>query len=105
MPDVYAHITEADEATLDVVAAAMELRATDPRQQEILATYLARIDWPPVARVLEIGCGTGAITRALAARPTVSEVVGVEPSPGLVKRARRACCGAAHRLIHRGRWA
>jgi SAM-dependent methyltransferase len=89
MPDVYAHITEADEATLDVVAAAMELRATDPRQQEILATYLARIDWPPVARVVEIGCGTGAITRALAARPTVSEVVGVEPSPGLVKRARK----------------
>jgi ubiquinone/menaquinone biosynthesis C-methylase UbiE len=88
MPDVYAHITDADEATLDLVAAAMELRATDPRQQEILATYTARIDWPQDARVLEIGCGTGAITRALAARPTVSEVVGVEPSPGLVKRAR-----------------
>lgn len=87
MPDVYARITDADESTLDIVAAAMELRATDPRQQEILATYLARIVWPSNARVLEIGCGTGAITRALAARPGVAEVVGVEPSPGLLKRA------------------
>jgi ubiquinone/menaquinone biosynthesis C-methylase UbiE len=87
MPDVYAHITEVDETTIDQVATAMELRATDPRQQEILSTYLARIDWPRRARVVEIGCGTGAITRALAARPEVAEVVGVEPAPGLVKRA------------------
>ena len=88
MPDVYANITDADEATLDIVAAAMELRATDPRQQQILTNYLARIAWPSAARVLEIGCGTGAITRALAARPQVAEVIGVEPSPGLVRRAR-----------------
>jgi ubiquinone/menaquinone biosynthesis C-methylase UbiE len=88
MPDVYAHITDADEATIGRVAEAMELRAGDPRQQEILATYLSRIDWPPDSRVVEIGCGTGAITRAIAARPGVAEVVGVEPAPGLVRRAR-----------------
>jgi arsenite methyltransferase len=87
MPDVYAHITDADETTVEQVAAAMELRATDPRQQEILGTYLARIVWPDDARVVEIGCGTGAITRALAIRREVAEVVGVEPSPGLVRRA------------------
>ena len=58
MPDVYAHITDVDETTLEQVAAAMELRATDPRQQEILATYLARIEWPTDARVVEIGTAT-----------------------------------------------
>ncbi len=87
MPDVYAHITEADDATIDQVAAAMELRATDPRQQEMLAAYLSRVAWPATARVVEIGCGTGAITRVLATLPEVAEVVGVEPAPGLAKRA------------------
>jgi ubiquinone/menaquinone biosynthesis C-methylase UbiE len=93
MPDVYAHITEADETTVEQVATAMELRATDPRQREILATYLDRIDWPPDARVVEIGCGTGAISRVLSSRPEVKEVVGVEPSSGLLQRARVLASG------------
>jgi arsenite methyltransferase len=96
MPDVYAHITDVDEATIEQVAAAMELRATDPRQQEILATYLARIEWRTDARVVEIGCGTGAITRALARRPGVREVVGIEPAPGLVTRGRELAANLAN---------
>jgi ubiquinone/menaquinone biosynthesis C-methylase UbiE len=96
MPDVYAHITDADEATLEQVAAAMEMRAKDARQQEILDTYLRRIAWPRGARVVEVGCGTGAIARALAARPEVADVVGVEPSPGLVKRAHELAADLAN---------
>jgi SAM-dependent methyltransferase len=38
--------------------------------------------------VLEVGCGTGAITRQLAKRPEVKEVLGVDPSSPLLSRAR-----------------
>jgi SAM-dependent methyltransferase len=38
--------------------------------------------------VLEVGCGTGAISRHLVTVDGVAEVVGVDPSPGLLERAR-----------------
>ena len=37
--------------------------------------------FPAGARVLGVGCGTGAVTRELAAWPGVAEVVGLDPSP------------------------
>ena len=37
--------------------------------------------------MLEIGCGTGAVTRVLAALPGVTEAVGVDPSPVFIARA------------------
>ena len=80
MPDVYANITSADRATQERLVTAMELRAAEPRQREILETYLAWIDWPENARILEVGCGTGAITRVLARRQGVAAIVGVDPS-------------------------
>ncbi|MDX1487928.1 MAG: methyltransferase domain-containing protein, partial [Acidiferrobacterales bacterium] len=40
------------------------------------------------ARVLEIGCGAGPIAEALAQWPGVAEVVGVDPSPVLLEKAR-----------------
>jgi phospholipid N-methyltransferase len=69
VPDIYADIASADRATQERLATAMEVRAAEPRQREILETYLGWIDWPENARVLEVGCGTGAITRVLARRP------------------------------------
>jgi SAM-dependent methyltransferase len=54
----------------------------------MLRTYLADIDFPDRAKVLEIGCGTGAVGRVLATWPKVGEVVGVDPSPYLVDKAR-----------------
>jgi SAM-dependent methyltransferase len=88
VPDIYSIITVADPAVVDLVGDAMELRAADPQQQAMLDDYLAAVDLPPDARVLEIGCGTGAIARALAARPGIAEVVGVDPSAGLLAGAR-----------------
>jgi ubiquinone/menaquinone biosynthesis C-methylase UbiE len=87
MPDVFANITGAPLQALEMIASTLELRASIPQQQEMLRTYLRDIDFPDRAKVLEIGCGTGAITRALAAWPRVGEVVGVDPSPYLIDTA------------------
>lgn len=88
MPDVFADITAAPPPALEMISNVLELRASIPQQQEMLRTYLRDIEFPDRAKVLEIGCGTGAITRALASWPNVGEVLGVDPSPYLVDKAR-----------------
>jgi ubiquinone/menaquinone biosynthesis C-methylase UbiE len=71
-----------------MISNVLELRASIPQQQEMLRTYLRDIQFPDRAKVLEIGCGTGPIARVLAAWPNVGEVVGVDPSPYLIDKAR-----------------
>jgi phospholipid N-methyltransferase len=65
MPDVFANITAAPLQALEMIASVLELRASMPQQQEMLRTYLRDIDFPDRAKVLEVGCGTGPITRVL----------------------------------------
>ena len=93
MPDVYASIESADEAVQERLADVLELRAADAGQQAMLEDYLADLPLPDGARVLEVGCGTGAVARTLAVRPGVGEVVGLDPSPVFVRRARQIAAG------------
>jgi ubiquinone/menaquinone biosynthesis C-methylase UbiE len=88
MPDVYAIIGDVDAAAVDQVAEAMEISAADPQHQAMVRTYLSDLALPERARALEIGCGTGAIARVLAAWPGIGEVLGVDPSPILIEKAR-----------------
>ncbi len=88
MPDVYATIEQADVAVQEQLAEVLELRAADPQQRAMLENYLADLSPPDGARVLEVGCGTGAVSRAIAELLPVREVVGVDPSPVFVERAR-----------------
>jgi arsenite methyltransferase len=88
MPDLYATITEADDAAVERVGHAMEVSAADPQLRSMLADYLSDLALPARASVLEVGCGTGAIARALVDWPGVAEVIGVDPSPILLKIAR-----------------
>jgi ubiquinone/menaquinone biosynthesis C-methylase UbiE len=88
MPDPYASIAEADQALQMRLADVLELRAADPQQCEMLRAYLSEIQLPEGADVLEVGCGTGAVTRALAQMPGVKAAVGVDPSPVFVAKAR-----------------
>jgi ubiquinone/menaquinone biosynthesis C-methylase UbiE len=87
MPDVYATITEADRTTLEGLVEILELRAADPMQRTLLEDYTSDLELPAGARVLEVGCGTGAVTRYLAGLPGAGPVVGADPSPFFVERA------------------
>lgn len=63
------------------------ITALDP-YQEMLDEVVAALDLAPGMRVLDAGCGTGALAERLAnACPTV-EVLAVDLSPGMLKRAR-----------------
>ena len=88
MPDVYVTIREADPGVVAQLAEILELRAADPQQRELREAYLADIDFPAGARVVEVGCGPGPVARALASRPGIGEVVGVDPSPIFLEKGR-----------------
>jgi SAM-dependent methyltransferase len=88
MPDVYTIIRETDRALQERLADVLEMRTDDPRQVAMWHAYLAEIDFPPAAQVLEIGCGTGAVSRILAQLPGVAQVTGVDPSAVFVAKAR-----------------
>jgi SAM-dependent methyltransferase len=95
MPDVFAEITAATPEILDGIMTVLEIRAADPQQRAMLNAYLTDADIPQGAHVLEVGCGTGAVTRTLAAWPGVVAAVGVDPSPVLVAKARALGAGLA----------
>jgi ubiquinone/menaquinone biosynthesis C-methylase UbiE len=88
MPDVYANITSVSQTLVDQIADVLELRAADPQQRAMREAYLSEIAFPSSARVLDVGCGTGALTRVLATWPGVGAVVGLDPSPIFLARAR-----------------
>jgi len=93
MSDPYASIDEADSHVQERLAGVLELRAADPQQRAMLESYLADIDFPEGARVLEIGCGTGAVSRVLARLPRVAEVVGVDLGAVFLDKARELSSG------------
>ncbi len=95
MPDVFANITSVPDGMLEVIANVLETRAAIPSQQEMLRDYLSEIAFPENAEVLEVGCGTGPACRVLADWPNVAKVVGVDPSPALLNKARALSMGIA----------
>jgi len=58
-----------------------------PKLDDILNDFE---EWLPGRRILDLGCGNGAVTAWLAERGGTSEVVGVEPSHEGIERARSA---------------
>jgi SAM-dependent methyltransferase len=96
MPDPYANIAAVDPEIQARLIAAMEVRAAEPRQREILDTYLAWVELPANARLLEVGCGSGAITRVLAERAGIAAIVAVDPSPVFLAKACELAAGYRH---------
>lgn len=95
MPDVWAAVADLDAATQEQLAGVLETRGADAQQQDMRRDFLSGITFPPGSRVLEVGCGTGVLTRVLAGWPGVAEVVGVDAAAVLLERAERQSGGLA----------
>jgi ubiquinone/menaquinone biosynthesis C-methylase UbiE len=93
MLDPYTQITTIEPAELERLIAWLETRAADPRQQAMRDRYLSWIALPDAARVLEVGCGTGVVSRDVARRAKIAEVIGLDPSPFFLAKARELSAG------------
>jgi ubiquinone/menaquinone biosynthesis C-methylase UbiE len=102
MPDVWANVADLDAATQERLAEVLETRGTDPQQQAMRRAFLADIAFPARAHVLEVGCGTGVLTRTLARWPEVGTAVGIDPAPSLLDKARRLAADVPNVSFQRG---
>jgi ubiquinone/menaquinone biosynthesis C-methylase UbiE len=93
MPDVWSAVANLERTVQDRLADVLETRGADPQQQAMRRSFLAEIVFPPNANVLEVGCGTGVLTRMLARFAKVGRIVGVDAAPSLIARARELGTG------------
>jgi ubiquinone/menaquinone biosynthesis C-methylase UbiE len=88
--DAMQFINEQDAATRERFIERLEFRATDPTFIAYRDAYLEVLGLPRTGAVLDLGCGTGVVGRAIAARDGfVGTVTGVDQSPDFVVAARR----------------
>ncbi|MBK0399391.1 methyltransferase domain-containing protein [Limibaculum sp. M0105] len=92
MPDLYLRIADQPDEVLDAVAAAMDKRAAEPAMQEICADYMAGLP-RGTGHLLEVGCGNGATSALLRENLAPKAMTGVDPSYGLIARARQRFAG------------
>jgi ubiquinone/menaquinone biosynthesis C-methylase UbiE len=67
------------------------LEAQQPGVAQALRLALSRCALPPRARVLEVGCGTGVLTAALAAALPTAQITGIDLDERLLAAARERC--------------
>ena len=87
MSDPYADLASQDEDLQKRIADAIDIRSQDAAQIAIRQAYLADIKLPPNAAAVELGSGTGYVTRDLIDMAGAETALGVEPSPVMVARA------------------
>lgn len=102
MPDLFSDITKAPPDVLEAVVKTLELRAADPQLQSMLESYLSEIELPNPAQILEVGSGTGAVARRLARLEQADRVVGLDPSPVFLAKARELAEGIDNLIFEEG---
>src|SRR5215475_5274289 len=89
MPDLWQFIDDIDADKQAMLVKRLEDRAQMPKFAEIRENYLDTIGLPLSGRILELGCGTGAVCRAIASRSGFAgTVVGSDLSAKLIEIAR-----------------
>lgn len=88
--DPHRFVNELDDAALERLVSRLENRAQDEVFAKLLDNYLVRLILPPSARVLEVGCGTGAMLRYLARRDDFTgKAFGVDQCNHFIEAANR----------------
>ena len=89
MTDPFQDVDSGGAGFVDLIVDGLEKRATDQQMSQMIDSYLARLHWPPGATHLDIGSGSGAVTRRMGRLAGSGRVVGLDPSPGLTEAARK----------------
>ncbi len=90
MADIFQALDKLDSEKLQIVADRLEYRGTYPAFVEMRERYFDRLRLDQCRNVLDMGCGTGVVTRALAKKlPRKAKLTGTDFSAELIKIALR----------------
>jgi ubiquinone/menaquinone biosynthesis C-methylase UbiE len=85
---------DADERMQAAMASALEARSKQVLFQQAIADYLDALSLDAHAAVLDLGCGTGTVARAIARRGDVkARITAIDSNPWLIAAAQRFACG------------
>lgn len=88
--DIFQAINALDAEAIQRVVDRLEYRGKDAPFVQMREAYLERLNLASTATVLDLGCGTGVVARAIAARPSFQgHVVGIDFSSALLDAAQR----------------
>lgn len=88
MSDPFEDVDAASAETIEIIATALEIRAEDPSMTPVIEAYLDLLSVPDGGHIVDIGSGTGGITRRIADRFPAASIVGLEPSAALTTTAK-----------------
>lgn len=75
---------------LDTIVPILENRAAEEQMLPIINSYLNDLNWVEDGTHIEVGAGSGPITRLMAERANRATVIGLDPSEGLIEKAKEA---------------
>lgn len=88
MGDPYQNVDGQSETTLEAMATRLEERGAHPLFQNMIHDYLSTIPQDQALSIMELGCGTGVVTRQIREHVTDSaQVVGLDLSEKLLSKA------------------
>jgi ubiquinone/menaquinone biosynthesis C-methylase UbiE len=88
--DVWGRTADIDEVALSVMAERLESRAKHPFFRRVIAEYIGDLELDRISSALEIGCGTGVVSRALAVTSGFrGTITATDLSPHLIDAGRR----------------
>ena len=92
--DPHRFVNELDREAIEGLIARLESRAKDDVFSRLFHKYVGRLELPDNASVLEVGCGTGAMSRFLAQHEAFrGQVIGVDQSSRFIEAANRFAHG------------
>lgn len=87
MTDPFQDVESGGAEFIETVVAALEARAAEPIMIDIVERYLDALEFHDGGIHLDVGTGSGAIARRIAARSQNGQVVASDPSAGLIEAA------------------
>lgn len=96
MSDPFMDVDAASAEMIEIIASALETRAADPSMLPVINAYLDVLSVPDGGLIVDIGSGTGGVTRLIADRFPLATVVGLEPSAALTDKANELAGDRAH---------
>ena len=102
MADPFQNVSAAGPDFIGIFAHQLEVRAAEPDMVGIVEAYLDDLPWDDITLAVELGCGTGPVARRMARQSSRAQVIGIEPSPELVKHAQDLAEGIANLRFETG---